>query len=392
MENLTMKDLQEALSAVSGEIKGAVEKANAEAADAKSVSAESKSAIDSLIEKSDAIEARINDMESAAAAMGEQEAKAADFGEFIIKSDEFAALQSGRQRSARIELKTALVNATGSDQPLVDGDRLGGVYMQTPERDLTIRDILPKFTTSSNLVEFTQESSFTNNAGPQVGNSPEEFENVTKPESAFAFALASQRVETLAHTLPVSKQVMADAPMLQGYLTGRMAYGLKLVEETQILSGSGANGNLNGLITQASAYVPESPELANEIDIIRDAMTQCFSGDYRPNFIVLNHADWADVERKKVGASREDYVIGDPRGRLAPTLWGLPVVATNSISAGTFLLGDTRAAGLFDRQQAAVEFSYEDGDNFKRNMVTIRAEERLALCVFNTSAFVTGSL
>ena len=387
-----MKDLQEALAGVSGEIKDAVEKANAEAADAKSVSVESKAALDALSEKAEAIEARMGEMEQAAADMGEAKAAPANLGDMITKSDEYESLISGRQRSARIELKTALINATGSDQPLVDGDRLPGIYTQTPQRPLTIRDLVPTYATSSNLVEFTQESGWTNNAGPQVGNSPEQFENVTKPESAFAFALASQKVETLAHTLPVSKQVMADAPMLAGYLTGRMTYGLKLVEETQILSGSGANGNLNGLITQATAYVPESPELANEIDIIRDAMTQAFSGDYRPNFVVLNHADWADIERRKVAASDDRYVMGDPASRLAPRIWGLPVVATNSIAAGTFLLGDTSACGLFDREQAAVEFSYENSDNFVKNMVTIRAEERLALCVFNTGAFVTGSL
>lgn len=387
MENLTMKDLQDALAGVSGEIKGAVEKANAEAADAKSVSVESKAALEALAEKAEAIEARMGEMEQAAADMGEAKAAdVADLGDMVTKSDEYEALISGRQRSARIELKTALINATGSDQPLVDGDRLPGVYLQTPQRPLTMRDLVPTYSTASNLVEFTQESAFDNQAGPQAT------ENTAKPESGFTFALASQKVETLAHTLPVSKQVMADAPMLAGYLRGRMVYGLKLVEETNILSGSGASGQLNGLVTQATAYVPESPQLANEIDIIRDAMTQAFSGDYRPNFIVLNHADWADIERRKVAASDDRYVMGDPASRLDPRIWGLPVVATNSIASGTFLLGDTSACGLFDREQAAVEFSYENSDNFVKNMVTIRAEERLALCVFNTGAFITGSL
>jgi HK97 family phage major capsid protein len=77
---------------------------------------------------------------------------------------------------------------------------------------------------------------------------------------------------------------------------------------------------------------------------------------------------------------------------MGPTLWGLPVVVTNSISAGTFLLGTSMACEIKDRQQAAVEASYEDSTNFQKNMVTVRAEERIALCVYRTEAFISGSL
>jgi HK97 family phage major capsid protein len=166
-----------------------------------------------------------------------------------------------------------------------------------------------------------------------------------------------------------------------------------LYEESQLLSGTGANHQLNGLITQATAYTVESPNLTNEIDIIRDAITQAQVGEYRPNFLVLNPSDWDSIERRKVSGSDDRYVVGDPaNGLLAPRLWGLPVVVTNSISAGTFLLGDANGCAIYDREQAAVTISYEEGNNFTKNMVTVLAEERLALCVHRTEAFITGSL
>ena len=316
-----------------------------------------------------------------------------DLGGSFVKHEQFLAMAEGKQQSARMDVKTAIINATGQNQPLVQSDRMGGI-MATPNRMLTIRDVLPSSATSSNLIEFTRENAFTNNAGPTVSGSPEAYENVTKPESAITFTLVNEPVVTLAHFIPASKQVMSDSASLASHINGRLMYGLKLKEETQILSGTGSNHQLNGLITQATAYVnSSSPNYTNEIDIIRDAIRQAHVAEYVPNFLVLNPLDWFSIEIRKVGSSDDRYVVGDPNsGLMSKNLWGLPVVVTNSISAGTFLIGTSMGAEIKDREQASVAVSYEEGNNFTKNMVTVLAEERIALCVFRTEAFITGSL
>lgn len=370
--------------------KEAIDKANEEATNAGSVAAETKSTVEALAEKADELVERIMNLEQTGE--GPDDGSTKSIGEQFTDSDQFKAMVNGGARSAKLELKTALINATGQNQPLVADDRVAGVQT-TPNRILRFRDLIPGGRTSSNLIQFPRESSFTNNAGPQVGGSPEAFENVTKPESALAFTLVNEPVQTLAHFIPVSKQFLDDAPALQSYINGRLMYGLKLYEDTQILTGSGANGQLNGIQTQATAYTPESPNLTNEIDIVRDAITQAQVGEYNPDFIVLNPADWDDIQRRKVGSGDDRYVYGDPHmGVGVNPLWGLRVLVSNGQTAGTFLLGDSNGAMLFDREQASVEASFEDSTNFQKNMVTIRAEERLALAVFRTEAFITGSL
>ena len=58
---------------------------------------------------------------------------------------------------------------------------------------------------------------------------------------------------------------------------------------------------------------------------------------------------------------------------------------------GEFLAGAFRTgAQLFDREDANVVISTENVDDFEKNMVSIRCEERVALAVKRPEAFVTG--
>jgi HK97 family phage major capsid protein len=315
----------------------------------------------------------------------------ASLGEKFTECEQWKSMSEGRQGQARMELKTAIINATGQNQPLVPSDRLGGIIAD-PNRIFTIRDLCPVGTTSSNLIEFAKENVFTNSAGPQVGGSPEAFENVTKPESAITFTLATAAVTTLAHFIPASKQVIDDASMLQSYINSRLMYGLKLYEESQLLNGTGSNGQLNGIVTQATAWANESPNLTNKVDVIRNAIKQAHLSEYRPNAIVMHPTDWYDIDVKKVGSSDDRYVVGNPSEMGQPRLWGLPVVITNSMTAGSFLLGAfDLGCQIWDRQQASIEVSRENSDNFVKNMITILVEERLALTVYRPGAFITGS-
>lgn len=69
------------------------------------------------------------------------------------------------------------------------------------------------------------------------------------------------------------------------------------------------------------------------------------------------------------------------------------MVATEAAAfRGKFLTGAFNAAAqLFDREDANVVISTENADDFEKNMISIRCEERLALAVKRPEAFVYGS-
>jgi HK97 family phage major capsid protein len=375
------------------EMKSWMEKANGELESSKKIENETKAAIEALMTKNADLTDKCVALErkvSAGAEEGRGE-KVETAGELLVKSEAFKEMQAGRSKYARIELKAAIVNATGQNQPLVADMRVPG-FIANPNRVLTIRDVLPVGRTGSNLVQFTRENVFTNNAGPQYdGTSPASFENITKPESGITFTLANAAVVTLAHFIPVSRQVLDDAPQLESYVNSRLSYGLKLEEEDQLLNGNGTSGNISGLLASGNFTAYNRAATGDtSIDTIRKAITQAELSEYQADVVVINPADWESIELTK--GTDGQYVVSNPMNAMMAQLWGKRIVPTNSIAAGTFLVGAFQmGAQIWDRMDAAVQISFEDGDNFKKNMATLLCEERLALTVYRPSAFISGS-
>jgi HK97 family phage major capsid protein len=204
----------------------------------------------------------------------------------------------------------------------------------------------------------------------------------------------TQPVRTLAHLMDISLQMLDDVPFIQSYVEGRMTYGLKLVEENELLNGSGTGQHLNGIYTQATAYAQPSGSVVQaetDIDKLRLAMLQVELAFADVTGIVLHPTNWANIELLKDTQNR--YIIANPQNTTTGRIWGRDVVSTQAMTNGHFLVGDFALyAQIFDRQDANLAISYDNKDNFERNMATLRLEERLALAVYRPEAFVKGLL
>lgn len=318
--------------------------------------------------------------------------KSESLGELFVNSEgftEFAIKASGTnaKMSHTFGVKAAITSFPGSAGALIQPDRTTGLIAPLNQR-LFLRDLLSAGRTVSNSIEFIRETGFTNNANV-VSEGPAN----PKPQSNIIFEADSAPIATIAHWIIATKQVLADAPMLQSYINGRLMYGLKLKEEAQLLKGSGVGLNINGLFTQATNYVNPGVTVQNEtsIDRLRIAMLQVVLAELDPDGIVLSPIDWTTIELLK--NTQDNYLFTQPQGVARPTLWGLPVVATQSMDAGDFLVGSfQQGAQIWDREDANITVSNEDRDNFVKNMVTILAEERVGLTVFRPEAFVKGDL
>ncbi len=290
------------------------------------------------------------------------------------------------------EQKTLIdTSALGTTTPGVLDSQTIAPVVPLPKRRLTIRDLFRSRNISAGRVQWIRETSFTNAASPQT-------EGSAKAESAMAFEAAYDDVATIAHWIPISKQAFDDAAAVREFVNSALLYGLKLKEEIELLNGDNLGDHLNGLTTQATAYVGTYNAVKDTyVDKLRHAILEQELAEETVSFFVLNPVDWHTIELIKDEASGTSntgkYVIADPVvGTVrVPTLWGCPVVVTNSMTQGKFLCGDASAAIIGDRMQATVDVSENYGTYFVENKLAIRAEERIAFAVLRTSAFLYGS-
>ncbi|MCC2632176.1 MAG: capsid protein [Ramlibacter sp.] len=393
--SIDIEKVQAELKRIGDEVKASGEKALAEAKNAGKLSEETKATVDTLLLEQGKLQANLQHTQQALAKL---EANGAggdvqhqSLGEQFVSTDDFKAFAGKTTPRGRVDMtvKAAITSLTtdadGSAGDAVNQTRVPGI-LGMARRRMTVRDLLTPGRMDGSTLEYVKETGFTNSAGMVA-------EGAAKPESTLKLDLVSTTAKVIAHYMKASRQILSDASQLASFIDGRLRYGLAYKEETQLLNGDGTGQNLLGIIPQATAYSapfdPAGTETA--IDIIRLALLQAELAEYPSTGIVVHPTDWARIELTKDADGR--YIIGNPQGSIGATLWNRPVVATQAITVDKFLVGAfMQGAQIFDRWQARVEVATENEDDFIKNMVTILAEERLALAVYRPESFVYGDM
>ena len=346
-----------------------------------------------------AVETRMNRPASLGGGGAGQGQKRMTPGEQFVTSEVFdRQSKNGRATGERFELRSLsntevkelkdVSSASNSAGALIDEMRLPEIFRDPADRMQHIRDLLGVGSTSSNAIEYPVDvSGFTNAAGPQDG------ELTAKPKSDLAVELKTEPVRTVAHYMIASRQVIDDAPMLRSYIDGRLLEGLLLEEDEQILNGDGTGGTLSGILNNSNIQdIGATGSIDGDdtkLDHVRRAIAKGRTANYAMNGILVHPEDWATMELEK--GTDDHYIwVTVPQGG-EPRLWRVPVIESNAMNSGEFLVGNWNlAAQLWDRQQSNIRVSESHEDLFVKNGVVILAEERLALTVYRPQAFVKG--
>lgn len=382
---MTMELIQKGLDKIEADIAGFAAKAKAETEAVGKVAHDTAAAIEALGIKQREFADEILQLKQRGALRNEQESKLTTWGEQFTKSDVYKSFAGGNTQKARFEVKNTLTGADANVAP----DRKPGVVPGAFVA-LTLESLFPALPTSSNAVEFTKEASFTNNAA-------EAAEGVAKAESALTWSLVNMPISTVAHWIKISRQLAADNAALAAYVDTRMRYGVNRRVETQLAVGDGTAPNISGIFDSgnytAHGYLSGSlgSTLAKFV-LIRKVIGDLKAAGYAADAIVLNPADWATMETELLttAAGQVPFKYDDSG---MPRLYGLPVVESVGVTADTFAVGAFAQAGtIYNREGVVVELSDSDSDNFTKNLVTIRAERRLALATEVPAAIRAGDL
>ena len=357
-----------------------------------------KAELKSLSERNDELAAELKraqddvlDMQQKGQKADKHKQEAKSMGAQFVESEAFQSYKSGSTNKARLEMKNTIIGEGGSPQdptndivPLQTMPGIvGGAF-----RQLRVRDILNTGVATGNTVHYTRELTFTNNAA-------ETAEAAQKPESVLTFEGVDTPVRTIAHFLKVSKQVLDDAPALQSYIDRRLRYGVEIRMEQQIINGNGTSPNLSGMLDTGNFTSLTAASGDTDFDFANKAKYKVIESDYMADYYLINPADWGVMERIKT--TDGEYIgstsaIGYLQNGLVPTLWGLPVIASNSVPQGTLIAAARDASMFWQRQGTTVEIFDQNEDDVEKNLLTVRAEARGAFTVFRPAAIVAGTL
>ena len=349
-------------------------------------------------------------------------------GQMFLDSAEFKSLANGRNganMSSPWQVATSLTTHNFGIQQKdvysalpttsVTDSRLGSfgtvqrdAMVLPPMRTKRVRDLFPVRRTNAAVIEYFRQLGFTTLQSPGVSASSYSTNNAAssvaersggafglKPQSSFAFVGEQAPIRTLAHWEAAHRNVLADEPQLRSIIDNELMYGLRLLEDNQILNGDGAGENLLGVLqtpniqTYAWSDGATTPVADTKADAIRRAATLSFLAYYEPSGVVLHPNDWEDIELTKDEQGQYLIAVSVAMGG-EPRVWRMPVIDTPAMTEGTGLVGAFgTAAQLYDREQASIRISEQHSDFFVRNAIVILAEQRLALAVKRPEAFVS---
>lgn len=307
-----------------------------------------------------------------------------------------ASAKSGDRFSASMDIKATILQSGQGIGTVVPVYAPG--VIPTLFRRLTVADLMPNTGISGPTLIYMQETAVTNAAATVA-------EGATKPQSDLTIAQVTETIRKIAHTAKVSDEMLADASYIAGYIQGRLTLFVQLAEEDQLLNGNGTAPNLRGLNNRTglatAVAVPGTPTQTDRLDALYTQISNIRATSFlEPDGIVMHPTDWKTIRLNKdannqyfgggpftgaygVGSNTPDQgVLGEN-----PDVWGCRVVVTPAQAQGTVLVGAfSTAAQVFRRTGITVEMTNSNEDDFKNNLVAMRAEERLGLAVYRPGA------
>lgn len=313
--------------------------------------------------------------------MSARKDEAKSFGRLVAEQKDFKSRIMGRET---VEIKD-ITSASFGTVTLPAGVRRANRGLIEPvNQTLFLRDVIPSSPTSAAVIEYLQETGYTNNAATVAPGAQ-------KPQSELVFEAKSAPMVKMAHFFRINEETLDDVDGLEAYINQRGLYGLLLKEEAEVLNGPGTANRVDGLIANSTAYVPGTvPNITptNAMDDIRIAIAQVAEADLVASAVVMNHLDAAALDLTKDGEGH--YLHPAFAGN---TAWGLPVVRTKGIPQGKFIVGGfVGNTLLWQRKGIEIRRSTEDRDNFVTNKVTILLEERIQLETLRPEGIIYGDL
>lgn len=301
------------------------------------------------------------------------------------------ASDSGAAKNASFSIKASAdmllsTNISGGNVPVEQ--RLPGMNAIASRR-IRLLDIISRGTAKSNLISWVYQA---NKDGAAGGTS----EGATKNQIDFDLVVASETLKKRTCFIKLSDEMIDDVDFVNTEINNELMRELLKDIENQVYQGDGTGNNLRGIRTVATAFAAGTfagtVDNANEVDVLTVAMDQISEANQdEATYILVRRNTLTKLKLYKVSSTDKRYI--DRLIQIGDTMYldGVPIIATNLVTADQYCIGNFNLATVYDKGEISIEVGL-DGNDFTKNMRTIRAEWR-GLCIVKNndrSAFVKG--
>ena len=241
---------------------------------------------------------------------------------------------------------------------------------------LVVRDLFGAENISGSTLVYLVE-------GAMQGTPAVTAEGAEKPQIHFADPTPKTvSLAKVACHIKESDEYIHDYPFLASAINGRLLYELGLVEQNKLVTDLLATSGI-----QTGTYAANATASGIADAILQAAMDVQNSSGFAADAILINPADWYALRIAKDGEDRY-YGGGFFGAQNVPNLWGINVCVSPAVTAGTIVVGAYKTcASVVQNGGVSVEAVNTNEDDFVKNLMTIRAEERLALAVRRPAGF-----
>ena len=271
----------------------------------------------------------------------------------------------GSVRDLGIGQKADITTSTGQIAPAREPGYRNALAIDEP---LTFLDLVTVGSTDVAYSEYAQVIAETNSAAVVL-------EGGLKPLSDVTTNTAESKAFTYADGFIVTNQTLADDGALVAFMQSRISQHVRGVIEQKLFSGTGAGtepvGIMNTTGTLAQAFsVDVVTTIARALETF-----QANNGNADVQAIVMNPTDIWSLRLLK--DANGNYQLGNPLQQgVVPTPFGVPLVPSNKIVAGSALVGRFDSVQYLELEPLNV-VAFNQHENFAQlNKSYVRAESR----------------
>jgi hypothetical protein len=277
---------------------------------------------------------------------------------FESKQAEIKSFQTDRDSKLTFEIKAVGDMTTGNlagDGVASYGQKQGIV----PNQKVNFRDLIPTLPSPTGLYVSYRET-----GGEQASSNWMQTEGGTKNKVDYDLSAVKNVSGYIAGFANFSKQLMLLLPWLQNTLSRMLLRDFYKKENKRFydLLATNATGTTTTFET-------------DDVKQILDVLGARADADFNNSFILCNNAQ--KVRLLKLLYTNGYYqgsggVLGMPDGSIR--IMDTPIVAASWVTGDKVAIVDNEFIERVETQSLRVEFSYENADNFEKNLVTARVE------------------